>query len=108
MRVGKLRKLVSIQEPLALPATSSGYVASEWRTWATVAARVEEQDGTETQAADALSAVRPVSIVIRYMVRRPAPKEKLVMDGRVFNIASIREPTGHLRELHLVCHEEVS
>ncbi len=91
-----------------MPARSSGYIASEWNTWATVYAQVEEQDGSETEAADALSATRPVLVTIRYMSRRPAATDKLILDGRAFNIASVRDPDGRQRELRLVCHEEVS
>jgi SPP1 family predicted phage head-tail adaptor len=104
MRAGKLRHLVTVQEELEDQSSMTGAVTKYWATIATVYASVDPMLGRELQRAMAERAELTYAIRLRYMPGL-TPRNRILYDGRTFNIRSVVDVEERHRELVVTCTE---
>ena len=87
--VGKLSKLISIQEEIPHNDSFGGYSLS-WATIATVWANISPLHGREVLASDTLQSIISYRIIIRYNSDFNVSNNMRILYGsRIFNIRSV-------------------
>ena len=105
MRAGTLRNKVTIQ--VATEAQGdSGEITSTWATFAEVWAAIEPIKGAESFRSQHVHAEATTQIRIRYLAS-VTTKMRVLFGTRIFKIESIVDPKERIRELMLMCVEEV-
>lgn len=107
MRAGKLRKRVTIQA-LTTAANDYGEMVETWSTAATVWGSLEPLlTGTReafTQAGSLVQARVSYQCRVRYRALSPVTN-RLVVEGRTFEVAGVLDPDGRGAELLALCYE---
>lgn len=105
MRAGALRHVVELQRNS--PTNVDHERIDNWSTYATVRAEKLEPKGDEVQAALQTDAVMRVSFRLRHR-EDVKPTDRLLFDGRVFDIRLPSNPDGRQKALLLHCTEHHS
>ncbi len=105
MRIGTLRHKVEIQA-LTVTEDAIGNQVEEWTKVADVWAAVEPLQGDEKLAAAYIQADTTHRVTIRYLAGI-TPADRLLFDGRILEIESVRNLEERNRELVLMCKEKV-
>ena len=103
MRAGRLRHLVTIQQPTEVQDTT-GQAVKSWGTYVQAWASVEPLSGREFLDAQQINAETKVRIRIR-SVSGITEKMRVSWDSRVYNINAILDIQERDREIHLMCSE---
>ncbi len=102
--LGNLRELVTIQEEL-LDLDRYGTQRPAWQSVASdVPAQVEDLGGTETHRAGQVQSGRTFRVTMRHLAW-PTAKCRMVWDGRILEIDSVRDTDGRKRWLECLCRE---
>lgn len=103
MRIGQLRRRITIQQPVEV-TDQYGTPAIQWQEFATVWAAVEPIRGREYILLKNTNSELTVRIRIRYL---PGVTNamRVVYDDRVFNIESVIDVDERHKEMHLMCAE---
>ena len=105
MRAGRLRHIVTIQEPVETQ-DSMGHPAVTWSDVATRRASIEPLSGREFFTAKEFHADVSTRIRLRYLAG-VTPKMRVKWGDRYFNIHSAISPDKKNRELVLMVSESV-
>jgi SPP1 family predicted phage head-tail adaptor len=104
MNIGRLDRLVTLQQPAPAPANAFGGAGQQqaWADVATVAASVEYKPGGEAVQANQNTPTQRVQFLIRYQpdVR---PTWQVVYEGKIFQITDVAE-SGRRRATLLTCY----
>lgn len=106
MRIGKLRRVVTIQAP----TQGQSGTGAPTQTWATLAnganlfAEILEEAGREQIQAGQVNPQRPVTVRIRYLAGVTA-QQRVLYGSRTFQIMSVVNVNERSRELELTCLE---
>lgn len=105
MRSGRLRHLVTLEEPATGRATDGGMVAG-WSVVDTVWAEVSDLSGREFLTAQEHHAEVSTRVVLRYRddVR---PSWRVVSGTRTLQVVAVVDPDGRSTRLELMCREVV-
>lgn len=106
MRAGKLRKLITIQQPVTTQ-TGTGNPRPSWANFpgaVNIYAEVIEAGGREQLQAGQVNPQQPISVRIRY-VPGITPKMRVLYSARVFEIMTVTNVVERNRELDLACLE---
>lgn len=105
MSVGRLRNRIAIQRPTVVQDAFGG-ATTTWATWKTVWGRnVVRYSGEKDYVMQTENITRMV-FEIRYL-SGVAAKDRVVWDGRTFDIEGVLNPDGLKKYMHLVCEERV-
>lgn len=104
MRAGKLRHLITIQQPTE--TNTAGNVTTTWSTYVQLWAEIMSASGNEGFLSDQRFATVTHTIRTRYY-SGITPKMRAVLGSRVFKIHAALNWTERDRELRLLCTEEV-
>lgn len=104
MRAGRLRHLATIQQELEDQSSMTGAVTKAWVTVASVFASVSPLLGRELQRAMAERNELTYEVRTRYLTGI-TPRNRILYDGRVFNIRSVVDVDERHRELVITCTE---
>ena len=105
MRAGSLRHVVELQRNS--PTVVDHERTDNWSTYAVTRAEKLEPKGDEVQSALQTDAVMKVSFRIRYR-QDVKPTDRLLFDGRIFDIRLPSNPDGRGISLILHCTEHSS
>lgn len=103
MRAGRLRKRVSIQQPVQA-VNAYGERIVTWSTVATVWAAVEPLRGREMFDAEQVQAEISHRVILRYRSGLDSTY-RLLLASRVLQIQTVIDVDERHRELHLMCRE---
>lgn len=107
MRAGRLRRVVTIQQPTT---TQTGTGATRISGWAAISggssiyADIDEAPGQEKLQAGQVNAKRPVTVTIRYLAGVTA-QMRVLYGSRTFQIVSSLNVDQRNRDLVLYCEE---
>jgi len=102
MSAGDLTQRVTLQRAATVQDENTGEISEAWGTLATVWAAVEPQAGREFVAAGALQAELIVKVRIRYLAGITSA-DRVLHDGRTYNITAVVDYRTQKRELVLMC-----
>lgn len=105
MRAGPMRQVVDLQRNS--PTNVDHERLDNWSTYATTRAEKLEPKGDEVQSALQTDAVYKVVFRLRYREDVKAT-DRLLFEGRVFDIRIVTNPDGRRRSLLLYCTEHNS
>jgi SPP1 family predicted phage head-tail adaptor len=106
MRGGKLRRVVTIQQP-TVAQTVTGNPRPSWANLTgavNIYAQIEENTGREQIVAGQVNPQRPVTLRIRYIAGITA-QMRVIFGARTLQIASVVNINERDRELELTCLE---
>lgn len=106
MRIGRLRHRVTIQAETATTDAGGGY-ASAWADVATVWARLEAMEGRELVLGGVIRGDASHRVTMRYRAG-VTPDNRIVYDGRVFDVVSVANLEERDEALRIMCREVVS
>lgn len=102
MRTGELRHRIEIQTRLETQ-NEYGEIVPVWETVAIRWGRIEPLMGRERFLAQAVTAATSHKITLRYIALNP--KQRLVYQGRVFNIQSVLTKDENKHETQILAEE---
>lgn len=105
LRAGDLNRRITIQEKTAT-ADSTGQMIESWADLGTIWTAVIMSGGKEFYAAQKLRADVTAVFKVRF-TRAITPVNRIIYDGRTFEILSANDPDGMRRELHISAKEVV-
>lgn len=106
MRIGPLRKRVTLQGDAGTTQDAYGQPIAAWQTIATVWAEVTPTSGAERFVPGAAQETAVASHRIRIRYRSGVtPGMRALYEGRVLDIERVDDPTGRRAELALICRE---
>lgn len=101
MRAGSLRQQITIERRVDNVSTV-GQPIPTWSTYAIVPAAAEPERGQEFFAANQLEGTEPTRFRIRYL-SGISNRNRVVFDGKVWDIRAIVNVYERDREMHLYC-----
>lgn len=105
MRIGKLRKIVDIQQPTRA-ADGTGEMMPTWSTFvAGLYAEIEPLSGAEKIQAQAINASTNMMVRVRY-IAGITPQMRVSYGTRTFQIVNVQNVKERGRELELLCIEQ--
>ena len=107
MRTGKLRHRVELQKASFI-VDDLGYHLEEWETVATAWAAIEPLKGEEHWQAASVQATTTHRVTMRPPGVAVHPSNRLVFNGRIFEIEAVLDIEERGRELQLMCVEKVA
>lgn len=108
MRIGPLRKRLTLQRDTGSTQDAYGQPVAVWQTVATVWAEITPQAAAERQIGGAAQETATVTHRVRLRYRSDVtPGMRGLWGVRVFDIESAGDPTGRRAELLLQCRELV-
>lgn len=106
IRAGELRHRVRIERPVDTPDAVTGQAVRDWPLEATVWAAIRPLSAREILARDQVQAEVTHHIVMRY--RALSSAWRIVFEGRVFEIAAVRNIEERGRMLDVLAVETVA
>lgn len=106
MQAGRLRHRVQIQE-VKTTRDAIGAFREQWSTVATVWADVRMLSGREQHSRQAGGEVASATHQVRMRWRELSVSNRIVHEGRAFDVVSAGDPSGRKRELVALCNEVV-
>jgi SPP1 family predicted phage head-tail adaptor len=106
MQIGRMRSRVQVQVQTEVP-DQFGQNQPGWATTATRWGYVRTPTGRESLNAQQMQAALSHVVEMRYMAPL-GPQQRLVLDGRIFNISHVIDPDGKHRQLIVYCEEVVT
>jgi len=105
MIAGKLRHVISIEQPAETKSLSGGITNAPWSTFvAGLRAEIEDLGGSEKSTGDNFTALSTHKITIRYYPGITT-KMRVNFKGRYFDILDGNNVENRNRELDLMCRE---
>lgn len=105
-RAGLLRKRLAIEGEVAGADDDQGGIAPPtWENATTVWGSLEGISGTEQIEGGQVNARSLYRSRIRYRTDI-SPQQRVTVEGRVFNVLSVVDPTGRKKELELLLEEQ--
>lgn len=101
MRAGQLNQRVTL-ERFTETEDAYGATVTDWATAGTFWAAVLPLTGKEIIAADAVTAITDVRVIMRYQPGVTAA-DRLKHDGKTFNVVTVINRRSANRELELLC-----
>lgn len=88
MKIGDLKRLITLQSPTSY-TDELGQPVRSWATYGTAWAQIQPMAGNEALYGLQLKGIETHSVLVRW-VDGLLPSHRLLYDGRIFNIVSIR------------------
>lgn len=101
MRAGRLNQRVTL-ERLSEKEDAYGATVKEWETVGTFWAAVEPLTGREIIAADAVTALSDIRVIMRFQ-RGITAADRLMHKGKPLEIKTVIDRRSRNRELELLC-----
>jgi SPP1 family predicted phage head-tail adaptor len=106
MRTGRLRRVVSIQQPTLVQGGTGAWRTTGWTAFAaSVFADVDDTPGKEVIQAGQVNPQRPVTVTIRYLAGVTA-EMRVLYGSRALQIVSVVNVDQRNRVLILLCLEK--
>lgn len=102
--IGNLRHQIVIERRV-LTDDGIGGTTAAWSTYATVWAQVKQLGGAEVVRSQKTTATERLDITIRYRDDLRA-NDRVLHDGKVYNIAAIFDPAGTRKWTNIQCTEQ--
>jgi SPP1 family predicted phage head-tail adaptor len=102
--IGELRERIRIDTPSAITRDSIGGIVEGWTVLATVWAKVAPMSAGEQYRRQQIQASASWRVTIRYRSDVKA-QNRVVWQGRTFEVKGVTSPDLHKRFLELACEE---